>query len=111
MTVPVLFEFQKYPNEIKSTRQKWLESEVQKKKEEEQMHLDTRVKPTDIPMSTIKPLYKILLKKDAKRRIKNREASMAENKAKARPFSFHERDIINARGKALNDDVDDHMLF
>ena len=31
VTVPVLFEFQKNPNESKSTRQKWLEAEMERK--------------------------------------------------------------------------------
>jgi hypothetical protein len=68
VTVPVLFEFLKNPNERKSTRQLWLESEVQKKEREINQHLDTRIVPTNIPSTTTRPLYKLLLKKDAQRR-------------------------------------------
>jgi hypothetical protein len=89
VTVPILFEFQKNPNERKSTRQIWLEQEVAKKENELKNHLSTVIVPTPIPATTKKPLYKILLKKDAKRRQENREASLAKNKALVKPFSFH----------------------
>lgn len=57
-------------------------------------------------------MYQLLLKRDANRRQQRREASLAKNKAKAQPFSFHERDIQNAREQALrNDDIDDRILF
>jgi len=39
VTVPILFEFQKNPNERKSTRQIWLEEEVARKEKELQKHL------------------------------------------------------------------------
>jgi Uncharacterised protein family UPF0564 len=51
--------------------------------------MSTVIVPTPIPSTTTRPLYKILLKKDAKRRQENREASLAKNKALVKPFSFH----------------------
>ena len=57
-------------------------------------------------------MYKGLLKKDAIRRKKNKEASLAKNKALCKPFSFNERDTHKARLKALSfEDIDDHMLY
>jgi hypothetical protein len=51
------------------------------------------------------------LRKEAKRRQRNREASMAKNKAQSKPFSFHERDTQKARQRAIgNDDIDETML-
>lgn len=49
-------------------------------------------KANDIPKSTTQPLYQHILHKDAERRQKNKEASMANTKANEKPFSFHERD-------------------
>ena len=64
-----------------------------------------------MPATSAKPLYRLLLKKDAMRRQKNREASLAKNKALAQPFSFHERDTLKARERSTNmDDIDDTML-
>ena len=64
VTVPVLFEFLKNPTERKSTRQIWLEQEVSRKERELRNHMNTRIEPTEIPATTLKPLFKILLKKD-----------------------------------------------
>lgn len=63
-----------------------------RKEREINQHLDTRIVPTNIPSTTLRPLYKLLLKKDAQRRQKNKEASLAKNKAMCQPFSFNERD-------------------
>ena len=74
--------------------------------------MNTQPKPTPIPKKTLEPQYEKLQIQDKKRRQKNREASLAKNKALAQPFSFHEADIERARQKALNnDDIDDRMLF
>lgn len=61
VTVPILFDFQKYPNEGKSSRQAWLEEEERKRKAELNKHLTTRIKPTPIPASTTQPKYEKLL--------------------------------------------------
>lgn len=81
VTVPVLFEFQKNPNEKKSTRQKWLEAEMERKEAQLQNHLSTKIKPTEPPRTSTQKLYKIILRREAQRRQKNREASLARNKA------------------------------
>lgn len=74
--------------------------------------MNKRITPTEIPMTTKRPLYKLLLKKVDQRRQKNREASLAKNKALSKPFSFHERDTIAARQRAIAcDDIDEHMLY
>ena len=111
VTVPILFDFLKNPNERKSTRQIWLEEEVARKEKDLQKHLTKQIKPTEIPKSTTQPLYQYFLRKEAKRRQRNREASMAKNKAQSKPFSFHERDTQKARQRAIgNDDIDETML-
>ena len=92
VTVPILFEFQKYPNEQKSSRQVWLENEVKLKEQELESHLKTRIKPTPIPETTTKNIYEHLLEKDKIRRRKSKEESLAKNKAMSKPFSFHEAD-------------------
>ena len=57
------------------------------------------------------PLYQKILAKEAKRREKNKEASIAKTKANARPFTFHERDVEKAREAAIrNEDIDMAIL-
>lgn len=42
--------------------------------------LSTVIKPSEIPQTTSKPLYKKILAKDAMRRQKAKEASLARNR-------------------------------
>jgi hypothetical protein len=62
-------------------------------------------------MSTSQPLYTKILARDALRRQKAKEASLARNRTLAKPFSFHERDVQKAR-EMLNacEDIDERML-
>ena len=74
-------------------------------------HLQTKIKPTEPPRSSTQKLYKIILRREAQRRQKNREASLARNKALSQPFTFYERDLQKARERALrNEDIDDTMF-
>lgn len=50
VTVPIPFEFQKYPPKNDETeRKKWFDAYLKEKKEEEEKHLNTKIKPTEIP--------------------------------------------------------------
>ena len=82
----------------------------QKKKKEEKI-MKRSFKANDIPKSTSQPLYKKILKEDEKRRIANKEKSIAKTKALEKPFSFHERDLEKVRN-AVNvaGEVDTEML-
>ncbi len=84
---------------------------MEKKERELQRELSSSNKPTEIPKTTLQPLYKKILAKDALRRQKAKEASLARNRTQSKPFSFHERDVQKARER-LNacEDIDDRML-
>lgn len=112
VTVPVPFEFMRNQSaEKKTIRQQWLEGEVERREQELQKTMNTQHKAKPIPKTTTQPLYGKILAKDAARRQKAKEASLARNRTLAKPFSFHERDLQKAAEK-LNacDDIDDSML-
>jgi len=91
-------------------RQKWLEKELQQLKEKEEAEYANKPVAKPIPATTKKPLYKLLLTKQAQRRERNKEESVARNKALSKPFSFIERDEQVQRLKALECQVDDSAL-
>lgn len=82
ITVPEPFSMCKRSRSAKKTiRSEWLKSEAKAKKEEEDHYVAMDFKANDIPKSTTQPLYQHILRKDAERRQKNKEASMANTKA------------------------------
>lgn len=118
ITVPVHFEFQKEEEkrksmpEHKTLRQQWLEKELQKKREDEENHLNQRFKANEVPKNIfIDKYYDKLVAKQEKRRVKNMERTKAENEANKKLFEFYKRDMDKARARQLaNDVVDDSML-
>lgn len=75
------------------------------------MYRALNFRANEIPKSTSLPKYAKILKKEAERRQKNKEASMAKTKATEAPFSFHERDLQKEREMLnLANDIDDRML-
>jgi hypothetical protein len=110
LTVPVPPRFLKHKHK-KTIRQQRLEQDEFERKMKEEAECRQSFRANDIPKTTTLPLYQKILNKEAKRREKNKEASIAKTKANARPFSFHERDVEKAREAAIrNEDIDTQML-
>ena len=111
VTVPQPFDFMKHPKESKTLRQEWLDAEEKKRVKAETRLLKHQFTANEIPKSTTQPRYQKILSNNEKRRVENKDASMARTKAVQKPFSFYERDLKKKMDNLnLIDEVDTDML-
>lgn len=93
VTVPDPFQFEeREKKKPKSIREKWLESHIQEKVNEENSHLNFQYKARNVPDEVLMPKYESLRKALHERSLEAKRTSVERTKMLEKPFSFYERD-------------------